>query len=102
MVTIPKNNPGAYKGGPTLEWYYRENDEKPWIGPMSYQQANSKARRASLNTDVSAGAITNVKYAQLGITYEGGIRVVHLYANGRQFLGGHLAILNSTKLPIRD
>lgn len=93
---------------PVLEgWYYRMDDTEKWHGPMSYRDANSQARRMTMPKYLS-NAIT-VKYAQVGqvLGVRGGdpkmkphMRVVYMYANGRQYLGGKIAEFNKSKVPV--
>jgi hypothetical protein len=88
------------------DWWYRKDDTDPWFGPLSYQTANSQARRMTLDVDET---INEVKYAQLGTVFgtRGGdpqvdpnMMVVFLYANGRQYLGGRMATYNADKVPV--
>lgn len=87
-------------------WYFRRDDEDPWYGPLSYRDANSQARRSTLPKFLANHH--PVKYAQVGqvVGVRGGdpnvpphMRVVYIYANGRQYLGGKLAETNKDKLP---
>lgn len=86
-------------------WYYKLDDADPWIGPMSYKEANSKARRATLPKYLIDHI--PVKYSQVGRMFgsqsgepllEPRIVVVYMYANGRQYLSGRLAEFNSDKV----
>lgn len=88
------------------DWYYRRDHDEEWFGPMSYRDANSQARRCTLPKFLKDHI--PVKYAQVGtivggrggdpVTLEAEIRVVYLYANGRQYLSGHLARYNADKV----
>lgn len=88
-------------------WYFRRDDTDVWHGPLSYRDANSQARR--ITKPKSAADSFPVKYAQVGqvVGSRGGdpritphMRVVYMYANGRQYIGGKLAEHNKDKLPI--
>lgn len=88
------------------DWYYRRDETEEWCGPMSYRDANSQARRCTLPKHLSEHF--PVKYAQVGtlvgdrggdpVGIEARMRIVYLYANGRQYLAGHLAEYNSDKV----
>lgn len=88
------------------EWYYRGDEDDVWYGPLSYRDANSQARRSTMPRYL-ADAFP-VKYAQVGTkvgtrggdpsTMQPEMRVVFVYANGRQYLSGRIAKYNSDKV----
>lgn len=103
---VPPNNIGSLVGDPRREWWVRRDDTEPWHGPLSYRDANSQARRMTMNVD---NTISELKYAQVGtiLGTRGGdpnvapdMFVTYLYANGRQYLGGRMAAYNADKVPV--
>lgn len=91
---------------PERDWWYRKDNTDPWFGPLSYRDANSQARRMTMDADALHG---EVKYSQLGTVLgtRGGdpqvspdMFVVYLYVNGKMTLGGRMAEFNQDKLPV--
>jgi len=106
IVDIPSNNVGALVGDPRREWWVRRDESEPWFGPLSYRDANSQARRMTMDVDET---ISEIKYAQVGtiLGSRGGdpnvdpnMFVAYLYANGKQYLGGRMAEFNKDKVPV--
>jgi hypothetical protein len=89
------------------EWWLRKDNSDPWFGPLMYRDANSQARRMTMQRYLSD---PEVKYAQLGTIVGGRIGdpiqnnphmlVAFMYANGKQYLGGRLAEYNSDLVPV--
>jgi hypothetical protein len=92
---------------PRRDWWLRKDESDPWVGPMSYTEANSKARRMTMDVDET---INELKYAQLGtllgdregdpIQLNPHMMVAFIYCNGKQYLGGQLARYNADKVPV--
>jgi hypothetical protein len=106
VVPVPPNNIGALVGDPRREWWVRKDENDPWFGPLSYRDANSQARRMTMDVDET---IAEIKYAQVGtiLGTRGGdpnvdpdMFVAYLYANGKQYLGGRMAEYNKDKVPV--
>jgi len=106
VVEVPINNPGALVGDPRREWWVRKDESDPWFGPLSYRDANSQARRMTMDVDET---ISEIKYAQVGtiLGTRGGdpnvdpnMFVAYMYANGKQYLGGRMAEFNKDKVPV--
>jgi hypothetical protein len=94
-------------GDPRRDWWLRKDESDPWSGPMSYTEANSKARRMTMDVDET---INELKYAQLGtllgdregdpVQLSPHMMVAFIYCNGKQYLGGQLARYNADKVPV--
>lgn len=106
VIPVPPNNIGSLVGDPRREWWVRKDETDPWHGPLSYRDANSQARRMTMDVDET---ISELKYAQVGtiLGTRGGdpnvapdMFVAFLYANGKQYLGGRMAEFNSDKVPV--
>lgn len=107
VIPVPPNNIGQIElQEPNRDWWVRKDDSEPWHGPLSYRDANSQARRMTLEVD---NTISEVKYAQVGtiLGTRGGdpevspdMFVAFLYANGRQYLGGRMAEFNAPLVPV--
>lgn len=95
-------------------WYYRRDDDDAWYGPLTYQQANSQARTITKLEGLENAPVP--AYAQVGRMIGTGpmdppvgtpscgetvpfIKVIYMYANGRQYLSGKIAVHNSKKVP---
>ena len=97
---------GQLIGEPNRDWWLRKDDTDPWFGPLSYRDANAKARRSTLDVDET---INETKYAQVGTilgSREGDplilekMVVVFMYVNGKMYIGGKLAEYNKDKVPL--
>ena len=102
-------NVGALIGDPRREWWVRKDENDTWVGPYTYQEANSRARRMTMPRDINrASELDRIKYAQVGTIMgtRGGdpnvsphMRVAFMYENGKQYLAGRMAEFNKDKVP---
>jgi len=96
---VPPDNIGLSEGEPRREWWVRENQNEPLVGPFSFRDASKHARYLSQCEDRSglAQVCTFVGTRGGDPKTEPELRVAYMYIKGKMTLGGRMAEYHSDR-----